>query len=114
LRRAHVVGCGWRRRLAVAIETGPDSRNMAQTLRRTFEATPVPRLVVGLGHCGCDGGIFAYGYANCRRVASIIPADVAMPGCPPPPLSRLRGFLTAERRFQPAARQAHDGAAPAS
>jgi Ni,Fe-hydrogenase III small subunit len=49
-------------------------------LRRNFEATPGPGLVVAMGDCGCDGGIFGSGYANCGRVASIIPVDVAVPG----------------------------------
>ncbi len=78
--------------------TGPVSRNMATALRRTFDATPEPRLVVAVGDCGCDGGIFGENYASCGRVANVIPVDVTVPGCPPPPLEILRGILTAVRR----------------
>src|SRR3989441_8029527 len=38
--------------------TGPVSRNMETALRRTYEATPDPKLVVAVGDCGCTGGIF--------------------------------------------------------
>ena len=38
--------------------TGPVSRNMEVALRRTYEAVPEPKLVVAVGDCGCDGGIF--------------------------------------------------------
>jgi len=31
-------------------------------------------------------------------VANVIPVDVAVPGCPPPPLDILRGILTAITR----------------
>lgn len=78
--------------------TGPVTRNMAEALRRTYDATPAPKLVVAVGDCGCDGGIFGESYATCGRVANVIPVDIAVPGCPPPPLEILRGILTAVRR----------------
>ncbi len=78
--------------------TGPVSRNMAQALRRTYDATPDPKLVVAAGECACDGGIFGESYASCGRVANVIPVDVVVPGCPPPPLELLRGILAAVRR----------------
>lgn len=75
--------------------TGPVSRNMEQALRSTYEATPEPKLVLAIGDCGCTGGIFGESYASCGRVANIIPVDVAVPGCPPPPVAILQGILTA-------------------
>jgi len=35
---------------------------------------------------------------TCGGVAKVIPVDVSVPGCPPPPLEILRGILTAVRR----------------
>ena len=78
--------------------TGPVSRNMAEALRRTYDATPDPKLVVALGDCGADGGIFGESYASCGRVANVIPVDFVVPGCPPPPLDILRGILRAVQR----------------
>lgn len=78
--------------------TGPVSRNMETALRRTYEATPAPKLVVAVGDCACDGGIFGQSYATCGQVANIIPVDETIPGCPPPPLEILRGILKAVRR----------------
>jgi Ni,Fe-hydrogenase III small subunit len=78
--------------------TGPVSRNMATALRRTYDATPEPKLVVAVGDCGCDGGIFGESYASCGRVSNVIPVDLVVPGCPPPPLEILRGILTVVRR----------------
>ncbi len=78
--------------------TGPVSRNMAMALKRTYDATPEPKLVVAVGDCGCDGGIFGESYATCGRVANIIPVDFMVPGCPPEPVDILRGILTAVRR----------------
>jgi len=78
--------------------TGPVSRHMEEALKRTYDATPHPKLVVAVGDCGCDGGIFGESYASCGAVANVIPVDVSVPGCPPPPLEILRGILTAVRR----------------
>ena len=75
--------------------TGPVSKNMEAALRRTYDATPDPKLVVAVGDCGCTGGIFGESYASCGRVSNVIPVDVAVPGCPPSPRQILRGILTA-------------------
>ena len=78
--------------------TGPVSRNMAQALRRTYDAAPDPKLVVAAGQCACDGGIFGESYASLGRVANVIPVDVVVPGCPPTPIELLKGILAAVRR----------------
>ena len=82
--------------------TGPVSRNMELALARTYEATPAPKLVVAVGDCGRDGGIFGTSYATCGGVASTVPVDIVVPGCPPAPIEILRGILTAVRRGGPA------------
>jgi len=75
--------------------TGPVARNMAVALERTYAATPDPKLVVAVGECACDGGIFATGYACRGRIANVIPVDVEVTGCPPPPRALLEGILRA-------------------
>jgi Ni,Fe-hydrogenase III small subunit len=78
--------------------TGPVSKHMEVALRRTYEATPDPKLVVALGDCGCTGGIFGESYASLGRVSNVIPVDVAVPGCPPSPTRILQGILAALAR----------------
>ncbi len=75
--------------------TGPVSKHMAIALQRTYDATPEPKLVVAVGDCGCNGGIFGESYASLGRVANVIPVDVAIPGCPPTPTALLEGILAA-------------------
>jgi Ni,Fe-hydrogenase III small subunit len=75
--------------------TGPVSKHMAIALKRTYDATPEPKLVVAVGDCGCTGGIFGQSYASLGGVASVIPVDVAIPGCPPSPRALLQGILAA-------------------
>jgi len=75
--------------------TGPVSRHMVTALRRTYDATPDPKLVVAIGDCGCDGGVFGESGASAGRVSNIIAVDVAVAGCPPTPERILQGILTA-------------------
>jgi Ni,Fe-hydrogenase III small subunit len=75
--------------------TGPVSRHMEMALRRTYDATPDPKLVVAIGDCGCTGGIYGESYASAGRVSNVIPVNVAVPGCPPNPNRILAGVLTA-------------------
>ena len=79
--------------------TGPVSRNMELALRKTYAATPEPRLVVAVGACGCSGGIFGQNYATLGGVDKVIPVDVYIPGCPPNPHALLHGILTAIGRL---------------
>ena len=78
--------------------TGPVTRNMEIALRRTYHATPSPKLVVAVGDCGCNGGIFGESYASLGGVGKVIPVDVYIPGCPPTPAALLNGILKAVSR----------------
>lgn len=78
--------------------TGPVTKNMAEALRKTYEATPAPKLVVAVGACGCAGGIFAGSDAVVGGVDSVIPVDAYVPGCPPTPAMLLSGILNALHR----------------
>jgi Ni,Fe-hydrogenase III small subunit len=75
--------------------TGPVAANMAVALKRAYDATPEPKLVVAVGDCGCTGGIFGESYACRGRVSNVIPVDVSIPGCPPTPLQLMQGILAA-------------------
>jgi Ni,Fe-hydrogenase III small subunit len=73
--------------------TGPVSRNMELALRQTYNSTPTPKLVVAIGDCGADGGIFGKSYAVCGGIADVIPVDAVITGCPPRPDQILGGIL---------------------
>ena len=75
--------------------TGPISHNMEIALRRTYEATPTPKLVIAVGDCGCTGGIFGETYASLGGIDKVIPVDARIPGCPPTPAVLLQGILKA-------------------
>ena len=79
--------------------TGPVTRNMEQALRKTYDATPDPKVVVAVGACGISGGIFGMNYATVGAVDRVVPVDVYIPGCPPRPQALLHGILLAVGRL---------------
>jgi Ni,Fe-hydrogenase III small subunit len=71
---------------------------MAEALKRTWDATPAPKIVIAAGDCARDGGIFAGSYAVVGGVGAIVPVDAVIPGCPPSPRALLAGLLAAISR----------------
>jgi Ni,Fe-hydrogenase III small subunit len=84
----------------VLLVTGPVTKNMREALERTWRATPEPKWVVAVGDCGADGGCFAGSYAVEGGVSAVLPVDLTIRGCPPPPAAILRGLLALLERQQ--------------
>jgi Ni,Fe-hydrogenase III small subunit len=68
---------------------------MEVPLRKTYEATPEPRLVVATGDCARSCGVFRGAYGVVGPVDAVIPVDVFVAGCPPEPQDILQGILRA-------------------
>lgn len=73
--------------------TGPVSRNMADGVRHSYEAMPIPKWVVAVGDGAIDGGIYRDSYAVYNRVEDLIPVDFKIPGDPPSPMTVLKALL---------------------
>jgi Ni,Fe-hydrogenase III small subunit len=77
------------------VVTGPVTKNMVGPLQKTYEAMPEPRIVIALGDCAGDCGVFAGGYGVEGAVSDVVPVDVSIRGCPPTPET----IVQALRRF---------------
>ena len=65
--------------------TGVVTHNMLGALRDAYAATPAPKVVVAVGYCACNGGLFAAGYGVAGTVSDVVPVDIEVLGCPPTP-----------------------------
>ena len=65
--------------------TGVVTRNMADPLRNTLEATPRPRVVIACGDCALNRGVFKDAYGVVGAVGEVVPVDIEIAGCPPTP-----------------------------
>jgi len=79
--------------------TGPVSRHMEAALKTTYDAMPEPKLVIAMGDCGANGGVFGVTYASKGAVSNVIPVDQVILGCPPTPLTLLQGILSLLQQF---------------
>jgi len=80
------------------LATGVVTRNMHQPLLNTLKAVPEPRVVIAVGDCACNGGVFTKGYGVVGSVADVIPVDVQVPGCPPTPQEIITALRTVTGR----------------
>jgi Ni,Fe-hydrogenase III small subunit len=72
--------------------------NMRVPLLKAYDAMPTPKTVIGVGSCALSGGVFGPSFTSEAGVSQVIPVDVAVPGCPPPPLALIHGLLVAVGR----------------
>jgi Ni,Fe-hydrogenase III small subunit len=77
----------------VLMVTGPVTKSMREALERTYNATPDPKWVVAVGSCAIDGGMFAGSYACVGSVSKVVPVDLRIRGCPPPPAEILKALI---------------------
>jgi len=86
---------GTARHADILLVTGFVSKQSAKRLKRVYEQTPEPKLVVAVGACACSGGIFKDSYNMAGPVDKIIPVDVYIGGCPPRPQAIIDGIVAA-------------------
>jgi Ni,Fe-hydrogenase III small subunit len=77
--------------------TGPVTRNMAEPLRRTFDAVAAPKLVLAVGECARNCGVFAGAYGVVGAVSDVVPVDVEIAGCPPRPEAIVEALRWTDR-----------------
>jgi len=74
---------------------GPVTRQVRERVLRTYEATPDPKLVIGVGSCAMGGGIWHNSYATLGGLGNILSVAIYVPGCPPRPEAILYGVAQA-------------------
>jgi len=75
------------------VVTGVVTKNMKEALEKTYNAMAEPRIVIAVGSCAYNGGIFKEGDGVYDVLKNILPVDLVIPGCPPSPQSLIFGLL---------------------
>ena len=84
----------------VILITGAVTLNMAEAVKKTFDAMPQPGMVVAVGDDACNGGILKGSYAVLGGADRILPVDVRISGNPPSPEEILLGLVTLMSRIK--------------
>ena len=93
--RFGIMLVGSPRHADVLLVTGPVVKQMVPRVKRIYEQTPDPKLVMVVGNCGTEGGVFYESYSLAGPIDQIIPVDVYVPGCPPRPEAIIHGVVMA-------------------
>lgn len=78
--------------------TGPAVRAFDVALRKTFDATPEPKIVMAIGACAL-GGVYPADPFTHGALDAVLPVDVYVPGCPPSPMALLQALMVAVHRL---------------
>jgi Ni,Fe-hydrogenase III small subunit len=65
--------------------TGAITTRMLVPLHTAHDAMPEPRLVVAMGDCACGCGVLGDPAELVGPLEEVLPVDLRIPGCPPPP-----------------------------
>jgi Ni,Fe-hydrogenase III small subunit len=90
------------RQADVLLVVGPMTAHMQAPLRAAYDAMPEPKRVVAVGACAITGGIFGPSVMCDAGVGGVVPVDMAVPGCPPPPLVIIDALRTVCGQTEPA------------
>ena len=71
------------------VVTGPVTFNMESALKDVYKQTPDPKIVIALGDCAINCGVFKGSYAVTGPVGRHLPVDIRIAGCPPRPADIL-------------------------
>jgi Ni,Fe-hydrogenase III small subunit len=74
--------------------TGVVTTRMREPLLTAYAAMPEPRLVAALGDCALGHNVLATPHEVVGAVETLLPVDLRIPGCPPPPETIARALLT--------------------
>jgi NADH-quinone oxidoreductase subunit B len=86
------------RQADLMIVAGRVSQKMGPVLRQIYDQMPEPKWVIAMGACASCAGIFN-NYAIIQGVDKVVPVDVYVPGCPPPPEALLDSVVKLQKKI---------------
>jgi len=103
--RFGIILVGSPRHADVLLVTGPVTTQMASRVKRVYEQVPDPKMVIVVGNCGTEGGVFHESYNLVGPVDQVIPVGVYVPGCPPRPEAIIEAVVKAWVKLEQAEKQ---------
>lgn len=88
------------RKADLMLIVGAMTQHMKLAVEKAYAAMPTPKHVMAVGACAASGGIFGPSFVVGSGASDVVPIDVVVPGCPPPPLAILHGLLLVSGRAQ--------------
>lgn len=100
LERFGVINTGDPRQADILLITGGVNYLNEPVVRQIYEQMPTPKVVVAIGICACNGGVFKECYNIKGGIDTTIPVDIYVPGCAARPESIIDGAVQAIELLQ--------------
>jgi len=101
--RFGIIPVGSIRHADCMLVTGVPNSKTADRIKKVYEEASKPCLVVAIGTCALNRGIFKDSYNSPYPLDKIIPVDVYVPGCPPKPEAIILGVVKALKKLDKSA-----------
>ena len=73
--------------------TGAMNRKSVPRMKKIYEQTPKPCVVIAVGQCALSRHMFRDSYNMMEPLDKILPVDLYIPGCPPRPEAIIDGIV---------------------
>ena len=93
--RFGVINTGNPKHADIFLITGGINAQNKPVVEQIYEQMPSPKVVVAVGICACNGGIFKECYNILGGVDTVIPVDIYVPGCAARPEAIIDGVIQA-------------------
>lgn len=93
--RFGVTNTGNPKHADIFLITGGINEQNKPVVQQLYSQMPSPKVVVAVGICACNGGIFKECYNIIGGVDTIIPVDIYVPGCAARPEAIIDGVVKA-------------------
>ena len=93
--RFGVINTGNPKHADMFLITGGINEQNKPVVQQLYSQMPSPKVVVAVGICACNGGIFKECYNIIGGVDTIIPVDIYVPGCAARPEAIIDGVVKA-------------------
>ncbi len=91
--RFGIINCGNPKHADVFLVTGSVNEQNKDVVRQIYDQMPEPKVVVAVGICACNGGVFKECYNIKGGVDTVIPVDCYVPGCAARPEAIIDGVV---------------------
>ena len=93
--RFGIINTGNPKHADIFLVTGGVNKQNAAVVKQIYDQMPSPKVVVAVGACACNGGIFRECYNILGGIDTVIPVDVYVSGCAARPQAIIDGVIKA-------------------
>ena len=98
--RFGIINTGNPKHADIFLITGGINSQNEPVVKQIYSQMPHPKVVVAVGICACNGGIFKECYNILGGVDKVLPVDIYVPGCAARPEAIIDGVVKAVALLQ--------------